>query len=146
MSIVRQPVARRRRLGVPEEARIDAGIAEREGLAVDAHRAVLQRADDVVGRVHEHAQVCRPCSMPMRSAAAMNTSSGALPAPAPMPARDASTRSQPSCTATMELATPSDRLWCACMPVSVCGLSTALNARKRSRTSSIESAPPESTT
>ena len=40
----------------------------------------------------------------------VNTSSGALPAPAPMPARLASMRSQPSSTAVMELATPNDRL------------------------------------
>ena len=37
--------------------------------------------------------------------------SGALPAPAPIPARLASIRSQPSSTATSELATPRLRLW-----------------------------------
>ncbi|MNR48175.1 hypothetical protein D3C85_1673800 [compost metagenome] len=80
----------------------------------------------------------------MRSAAAMNTSSGALPAPAPMPARLASMRSQPSSTAVIELATPRLRLWWACMPVWVCGSSTALKARMRSRMSCMFIAPPES--
>src|ERR1700739_4882058 len=55
----------------------------------------------------------------MRVAAAMKTSSGALPAPAPMPANEASTRWQPCSTATTEFATPSDKLWCAWMPISV---------------------------
>ena len=54
----------------------------------------------------------------------MNTSSGALPAPAPMPASEASTRIAPFCTAAIELATPSERLWWAWMPRSVSGFST----------------------
>src|SRR5690554_5486366 len=85
-------------------------------------------------------------SQPILSKAAMHTSSGALPAPAPMPERLASMRSQPSSTATMELATPSARLWWAWMPVSVSGFRTSLSARKRSRMSFMFMAPPESTT
>jgi hypothetical protein len=38
---------------VTQEAGIDAGIAEAERLAVDPHRAVLQRTDEVFGRVHQ---------------------------------------------------------------------------------------------
>jgi APA family basic amino acid/polyamine antiporter len=57
-------------------------------------------------------RACRsqPWFQPSLVAAAMNTSSGALPAPAPMPVNDASTRLAPCSTATIELATPSDRL------------------------------------
>ena len=58
---------------------------------------------------------------PSESAAATNTSSGALPAPAPIPASEASTRVAPCSTATIEFATPSDRLWWAWIPISVAG-------------------------
>ena len=54
----------------------------------------------------------------------MKTSSGALPAPAPMPARLASMRIAPQAAATIEFATPSDRLWWAWMPRSVSGFRT----------------------
>src|SRR3546814_9482597 len=40
-------------LSVAEEARIDPGIAERERFAVDAHRAVLQRPDEILRCVHQ---------------------------------------------------------------------------------------------
>ena len=45
------------RLGVAQEAGVDAGVAERERLAVDPHRPVLQRADEVVGGVLQGEQV-----------------------------------------------------------------------------------------
>ncbi|MNH20356.1 hypothetical protein D3C79_801200 [compost metagenome] len=88
----------------------------------------------------------QPWFRPMRSAAAANTSSGALPAPAPMPVRLASTRSQPCSRATRLLATPRLRLWWACMPVCVAGSSTSFMALKRSAMSHMFIAPPESTT
>ena len=50
-------VAGRGVLGVAQEARVDAGIAERQGLAVDPHRAVLQRSDNVVGGILQLEQV-----------------------------------------------------------------------------------------
>jgi hypothetical protein len=68
--------------GVPQEARTDPGVAQRQRLAVDADRAI-----------------------------------GPLPAPAPCPARDASTRVTPSSTATTELATERERFSCAWMPI-----------------------------
>ena len=52
----------------------------------------------------------------------MNGSIGQLPAPAPWPAREASTRSTPSSTATTELATDSERFSWAWMPISVLGV------------------------
>ena len=42
---------------VPQEAGVDAGVAERQGLPVDPHRPVVQRADQVFGRVLEREQV-----------------------------------------------------------------------------------------
>src|SRR5207342_3658352 len=50
-------VALGRRLGVPEERGVDAGITEGEGLAIHADRPVLQRADEVVGGVLQGEQV-----------------------------------------------------------------------------------------
>jgi hypothetical protein len=50
-------VPRRRRFRVPQEAGVDAGVAQGEGLAVDPHRPVGQRADQVLGRVLEGEQV-----------------------------------------------------------------------------------------
>src|SRR5574337_1755028 len=47
----------RRGLRMPEEGRIHTRVSEREGLAVDPHGAVLQRADDVVGGVLEREQI-----------------------------------------------------------------------------------------
>src|SRR3546814_11812764 len=40
-------------LSVAEEARIEPGIAERESFAVDAHRAVLKRTDEILSCVHQ---------------------------------------------------------------------------------------------
>ena len=60
---LRQDVARidavdlGRVLGVAQEARIDAGVAERQALAIDPHRPVLQRPHEVVGDVHQNVQV-----------------------------------------------------------------------------------------
>ena len=51
----------------------------------------------------------------------MNGSIGQLPAPAPWPASEASTRVTPSSTATTELATARERFWCAWMPIWVSG-------------------------
>ena len=60
-------------------------------------------------------------SSPCSSAAATNTSSGALPAPAPMPAERLA--SHAGSVAVLDgddvLATPSDRLWWAWMPICV---------------------------
>jgi hypothetical protein len=69
----------------------------------------------VVRWIHTLASASRLelCCQPSLVAAAMNTSTGALPAPAPIPVNDASTRLAPCSTATIEFATPSDRLWCA---------------------------------
>jgi hypothetical protein len=50
-------VAARGRFRVPQEAGVDARVAERQGLAVDPHRPVVQRADQVLGRVLEGEQV-----------------------------------------------------------------------------------------
>jgi hypothetical protein len=47
----------RGRFRVPQEAGVDARVAERQGLAVDPHRPVVQRADQVLGRVLEREQV-----------------------------------------------------------------------------------------
>ena len=47
----------RRRLGVAKKAGIDPRIAEGERLAIDAHRAVLQRADQIFCRVHQREQI-----------------------------------------------------------------------------------------
>ena len=112
-------------LGVAQEAGVDAGVAEGQRLAVDPDRAVLQRADEVVGGVLQREQVAAVLASPCRSATAMNASSGQLPAPAPCPASEASTRLTPSSTATTELATASDRFWWAWMPISVSGSSTS---------------------
>src|SRR3569832_207243 len=43
-----QPVLLGGPLGVPEEARVDPGVAQRQRLAVDQDRAVLQRPHEVV--------------------------------------------------------------------------------------------------
>ncbi|OKH64298.1 hypothetical protein EB73_24590 [Mycobacterium sp. SWH-M3] len=43
--------------GVQQEARIHPGIAQREGLAIHPHRALVQRAHQVVGRVHQGEQI-----------------------------------------------------------------------------------------
>jgi hypothetical protein len=50
-------VARRGRFRVPQEAGVDARVANSEGLAVDPHRPVVQRPDQVLGRVLEGEQV-----------------------------------------------------------------------------------------
>ena len=55
----------------------------------------------------------------------MNASIGQLPAPAPRPASEASTRVTPSSTAASELATASDRFSWAWMPISVPGSRTS---------------------
>ena len=52
----------------------------------------------------------------------MNASRGQLPAPAPWPASEASTRVTPSSTAVSELATASERFSWAWMPISVAGI------------------------
>src|SRR5271166_6881031 len=44
-------------LGVAQEARIDAGEAEREALAVDPHRPVLQGPHETVRGVHQAMQI-----------------------------------------------------------------------------------------
>ena len=124
---------------------LHAAIAKRQRLVVHPHRAVLQRAHDVVGRVQQLVEV-----------------SNEVPAQAGRGGDDHLQRrvtrtyahagqtgvhtAQPSYTATMLLATPRLRLWWACMPVCVSGLSASLKARKRSRTSFMLSAPLESTT
>jgi hypothetical protein len=71
----------------------------------------------------------------------MNGSIGQLPAPAPWPASEASTRVTPSSTATTELATASERFWWAWMPSSWRVEHVAVGA-DRSRTSSMVSRPP----
>ena len=78
-------------LGVAQEAGVDAGVAEGERLPVDADGTVLQGADEVVGGVLEGEQVAAVLPA-LRSATAMNGSIGQLPAPAPWPASEASTR------------------------------------------------------
>ena len=45
------------RLGVAQEARVHAGVAQGEGLAVDADRTFLQRADQVVGGIFEGVEI-----------------------------------------------------------------------------------------
>ncbi len=52
-----EAVRRRGLLGVPQEGGIDAGITERQRFAIDAHRAVLQRAHQVFRRVHQLEQI-----------------------------------------------------------------------------------------
>ncbi len=44
-------------LGMAQEGGIDAGIAQRQGLAIHPHRTVLQRADQILGGVHQLEQV-----------------------------------------------------------------------------------------
>ena len=73
------------RLGVAQEAGVDPGVAERQRLAVDPHRPVLQRADQVVGRVLQRRTGRSRAPSRRASATATNASSGQLPAPAPMP-------------------------------------------------------------
>ena len=43
--------------GMAQEAGIDPGIAERQGLAIDAHRAVLKRANQILGGVHQGVEI-----------------------------------------------------------------------------------------
>ncbi len=51
-------------LGVPQEAGVDAGVAEGQGLPVDPDRTVLQRADEVVGGVLQGEQVAAVLASP----------------------------------------------------------------------------------
>src|SRR3546814_16548730 len=44
-------------LGVAEEGRINTSIAQAQGLAIDLNRSVLQRSNEIVGRVHQREQV-----------------------------------------------------------------------------------------
>ena len=44
-------------LGVAQEARVNPGVAQGKGLAVDSHRAILQRTHEIVCGVHEREQV-----------------------------------------------------------------------------------------
>ena len=53
-------VAFRRCLSVPQERAVYAGVAESEGLAVDADPAVLSRPDEIIRRVLEREQVTLP--------------------------------------------------------------------------------------
>jgi hypothetical protein len=55
-----------------------------------------------------HTARSQPCLKSIRSVTAMNGSIGQLPAPAPCPASDASTRWTPFCTAETEFATESE--------------------------------------
>ena len=57
---------------------------------------VHHRHDEVFGDVHDLPYRSTPCSAPMRSSTATNTSSGVLPAPAPSPATEPSMRFAPA--------------------------------------------------
>ena len=72
----------------------------------------------------------------------MNGSIGQLPAPAPWPASEASTRVTPFSTATTELATDNERFSWAWMPISVRASSTSRYAVTRSRTPTSRGAVP----
>ena len=45
------------RLGMAQEARVHAGVAQSERLAVDADRTFLQRADQVIGGILEGVEI-----------------------------------------------------------------------------------------
>ena len=47
----------RRLFGVPQEARINAGVTQGQRLAIDADRAVLQRPNQLLGCVHQREQI-----------------------------------------------------------------------------------------
>src|SRR3546814_2721635 len=52
-----EPVVDCGMLGVAEEGRINTSIAQAQGLAIDLNRSVLQRSNEIVGRVHQREQV-----------------------------------------------------------------------------------------
>ena len=51
------PTSAAMRLGVQQEAGVHAGVAQRQRLAVDPDRPLLQRPDDVVGGIHQREQI-----------------------------------------------------------------------------------------
>ncbi len=144
MSRVSRP-CRGRGLGVPEEARVDSRIAEDERLAIDAHRPILHRPDQILGRIHQREQVAavRQVRTVQRRDRALRAARCPRPRPCPPANRRPASRRARSRRACWRR--PARDCGARACPSRSSGSSTSLNAFIRSATSSISIAPAEST-